>query len=293
MRYMLLFIFGWLPLLVQGMQTPSHSAYATLDWTVAETLIALEQPPLAMGEVKSYQRWVMKPELPDTLIDLGIRMQPNPEQILALSQILQGKPLSFINSSFYASVTPILESFATVETVDFYRPGNAWQNIIRATYQIARLIGKTENADRLLNRFQQKLAQIRPHLQRFTDRPIILVQFIDIRHLRIYAENSPFGAVLQQLGFHNAWQGEHNDWGFQTIEVTQLAAFPANSRFVVIKPYPADIATALRHNTLWQHLGMAQDPLILPAVWTFGAIPSAQRFAELLAHGLLHGGEAW
>ncbi len=293
MRYILFFIFGWLPLWTQGMQAQSHSTYATLDWTVAETLLALEQPPLALGDVKSYRRWVMQPELPDNIVDLGIRMQPNPEQILALSQRLQGKPLSFINSSFYASATPLLEKFGTVEIVDFYRPGNAWRNVVHATYQVARLIGKTENADRLLNQFQQKIAEIRPHLQHFTDRPIILVQFIDTRHLRIYAENSPFGAVLQQLGFYNAWQGEHNDWGFQTIEVTQLAALPANSRFVVVQPYPADIATALRHNTLWQHLGMAQDPLILPAVWTFGAIPSAQRFAELLAHGLLHGGESW
>lgn len=61
----------------------------------------------------------------------------------------------------------------------------------------------------------------------------------------------------------------------------------------MVKPYPANIGSALHYNTLWQHLAMAKDPLILPAVWTFGGIPSAQRFAEILAKGLLHGGEQW
>lgn len=125
------------------------------------------------------------------------------------------------------------------------------------------------------------------------ERPIALVQFIDTRHLRIYAANSPFGAVLSQLGFHNAWSGSQNAWGFETIDVTQLAKLAPNSRLVVVKPYPANIGSALRYNTLWQHLAMAKDPLILPAVWTFGGIPSAQRFAEMFANGLLHGGEQW
>ena len=119
------------------------------------------------------------------------------------------------------------------------------------------------------------------------------MQFIDTRHLRIYGENSLLGAVIQQLGFKNAYLPEVNYWGFQNIEITELAKLPKNTRFVVIKPYPHNIAAALTHNTLWQQLPLAKEPLILPAVWTFGAIPSAQRFVGIFANGLLHGGEAW
>lgn len=264
---------------------------ATLDWTVAETLIALGENPCAVGDVKSYQQWVGEPALSENTLDLGIRLQPNPEQIFRLAQTAQPH---FINSSFYASASPMLQKSGTkVDLVDFYSEGNAWQNILKATQNVADLIGKPDQAVRLSENFSQKIAEIRPLVARYTDRPVLLVQFIDTRHLRVYAENSPFGEVLKQLGFRNSWQGSHNAWGFETIEVTQLAKLPKASRFVVVKPYPSNIGRALQHNTLWQRLAMAKDPLILPAVWTFGGIPSAQRFANVFANGLQNGGEKW
>ena len=99
--------------------------------------------------------------------------------------------------------------------------------------------------------------------------------------------------MAKQLGFRNAYLPEVNYWGFQNIEITELAKLPPNTRFVIVKPYPANIASALTHNTLWQHLPMTREALILPAVWSFGAIPSARRFAHVFADGLLHGGDAW
>lgn len=275
-------------------QAESPARFATLDWTVAETLIALGEPPLAVGDAQSYVRWVAEPVLPENTLDLGIRMQPNPERIWALAKTTPD--LTFINSSFYASASPMLEKLLhgkPVQSVNFYQAGDAWQNIVNATHQVAKLIGKPEAAQALMQRYQQKMSEIKPHLTDFTARPVALVQFIDTRHLRIYAQNSPFGAVLSQLGFENAWQGGQNLWGFETISVTQLAKLPQNSRFVVVKPYPNNIANALAHNTLWQHLALAKDPLILPAVWTFGGVPSALRFAEVLEKALLQGGEQW
>src|SRR3712207_5977723 len=76
----------------------SKPCIATLDWTVAETLIALGEKPCAVGDVKSYQQWVGEPALPENTLDLGIRLQPNPEQIFLLTQTV---PPHFINSSFY------------------------------------------------------------------------------------------------------------------------------------------------------------------------------------------------
>ncbi|MDU8923857.1 iron-siderophore ABC transporter substrate-binding protein [Pasteurellaceae bacterium LIM206] len=267
--------------------------YATLDWTVAETLIALGVQPAAIGDVAGYKKWVVKPQLQPDILDLGLRNQPNAEQVIRLSHNSHTHPLHFINSSFYQSAAQTLKPFAMVSTVDFYKEGDAWRNIVTATQQIARLLGEPERAEQLLATFNRRIATLRPQAKPFTDRPIALVQFIDTRHLRIYGVNSPFGEVLRQLGFTNAWQQEVNIWGFDTIAVTRLVKLPADTRFVVVKPYPADIARALTHNTLWQHLPMSQNALVLPAIWTFGGIPSAQRFAETLLNGLIYGGEPW
>ncbi|OOF56471.1 iron ABC transporter substrate-binding protein [Rodentibacter genomosp. 2] len=271
----------------------SQAGYATVDWSVAETLIALGEPPLAVGDVKSYQTWVMEPRLPHTTIDLGIRLQPNFELISTLSHSLNAQPLTFIHSHFYAALNNKLSTYGKVYNVAFYKEGNAWHNIVAATQEIGRIIGKPQAVQTLLENYEKKIAEYRPHLMPFTDRPVALVQFIDTRHLRIYGENSLLGAVIQQLGFQNAYSHKVNDWGFQNIEITELAKLPPNTRFVVIKPYPNNIASALTHNTLWQHLPMAKEPLILPAVWTFGALPSAERFITIFANGLLQGGETW
>lgn len=268
-------------------------AYATVDWSVAETLIALEHPPLAVGDVKSYQTWVMEPQLPNNTIDLGVRLQPNTERIAMLSHSVNPLSLTFIHSQFYASLNEKLSSYGKVYNVEFYKEGKAWENVVSATQEIGNIIGKPQAVQQLLANYEQDIAHYRPLLQGFTDRPIALVQFIDTRHLRIYGENSLLGAVIRQLGFNNAYLPEVNAWGFQNIEITELAKLPQNTRFVVIKPYPTNIATALTHNTLWQHLPLAKEPLILPAVWTFGAIPSAQRFVHIFANGLLQGGETW
>lgn len=271
-----------------------QKGFATLDWTVAETLIALGEKPIAVGDVESYQKWVKEPALPENVEDLGIRLQPNIEQLLLLSHSLKAQPLHFINSSFYAQATPLLERFAQqVDIVDFYREGEAWQNILSASEKVAELVGKTEAFHTLKQGYLQKIEKIRPLVKPYLNRPVALVQFIDTRHLRIYAKNSSFGAVLSQLGFENSWQGSYNNWGFEVINVTQLASLPQNSRFVIVKPYPANIASALKYNSLWQRLEMAKTPLILPEVWTFGGIPSAQRFAEMLAEALVNGGEVW
>ena len=284
-------LFAWfacyccaLPSLAQT-HNQAHGHFATLDWTVAETL-------LAVGDVQSYQRWVGEPSLPADTLDLGVRLQPNPEQIWHLQKLLKNRP-HFINTRFYAAVAPLLEKNAQVDWVDFYREGDAWQNVTNATQEVAALINQPERATQLLQQYQQQIAELRAQAAPFQHRPLLLVQFIDTRHLRIYAPNSLLGAVLQQLGLRNGWQGSHNIWGFETIEVTKLAKLPADSRLVVIKPYPANIQTALAHNTLWQHLELAKDPLILPAVWTFGGIPSAQRFANELVKALQNGGEQW
>lgn len=269
--------------------SPAKS-FATLDWTVAETLLALGEPPIAIGDKSSYHVWVNEPKLAEQTIDLGIRLQPNPEQIFALSQTAD---LQFINSRFYAQTTPMLSAFSSVEMVDFYDEGNAWQNILNATKQIATLIGKPEQAEKLFHHFSQKMAETQPLVQSLATRPIALVQFSDSRHLRIYGQNSLFGEVLHQLGLQNAWQQTVNVWGFEHIEVTQLAKLPKNTRLVIIKPYPSNIESALKYNTLWKALPLAQDPLILPAVWTFGGIPSALRFTHQLEQAVRYGGEPW
>lgn len=294
MRKLLKTLLGMTALLAHSVLfAASHNGYTTVDWAVAETFIALGEPPLAVGDMQSYQTWVKQPELPKTTVNLGVRLQPNLELIATLSHSADDLNLVFINSNFYASLNNLLRPYAQVYNVNFYQAGDAWQNVLNATRTIGQIIGKPQAVQQLLAQYEQDVQRLKTELSAFTDRPLAFLQFIDTRHLRIYGENSLFGAVAKQLGFRNAYLSKVNYWGFQNIEITELAKLPPNTHFVIVKPYPANIASALTHNTLWQHLPMTRDALILPAVWSFGAIPSARRFAHVFADGLLHGGDAW
>ncbi len=148
--------------------------------------------------------------------------------------------LVFINSNFYASLNNLLRPYAQVHNVDFYQAGDAWQNVLNATRTIGQIIGKPKAVQQLLAQYEQDVQRLKTELSAFTDRPLALLQFIDTRHLRIYGENSLFGAVAKQLGFRNAYLPEVNYWGFQNIEITELAKLPPNTRFVIVKPYPAN-----------------------------------------------------
>ncbi|MDH2999327.1 iron ABC transporter substrate-binding protein [Chelonobacter oris] len=264
---------------------------ATLDWTVAETLLALGQPPVAIGDAESYRTWVAVPQLPKNTLDLGSRLQPNAER---LAQI---QPDLFINSAMFRNLEPLLQRYVAdpqqIKSVNFYQAGNLWQNQLAATRRLAQWIGKPQAAEALIQQSEQLFADLNTELQPFQSRPLLLVQFIDSRHLRVYGENSLFGETIRQMGFRNAWTHEVTVWGAANISINQLADFHDNPRLVVIKPYPLNVPTALQHNTLWQHLSLSQDPLVLPAIWTFGALPSAQRFALALRNALQQGGEAW
>ncbi|WP_267963604.1 iron-siderophore ABC transporter substrate-binding protein [Testudinibacter sp. TR-2022] len=263
---------------------------ATLDWTVAETLLALGQPPIAVGDAESYRTWVSVPELPPHTLDLGTRLQPNQELLAKL------QPDRFINSAMFSNLTPILQHAdrrQQVDEVNFYREGEIWQNQLAATRELAKLIAKPQRAESLIQQTEQLFAQLKTQLTSYQNRTLLLVQFIDSRHLRVYGENSLFGAAIRQMGFHNAWTAPVTLWGSTNIGINQLAEFKDNPRLIVIKPYPVNVPTALEHNTLWQHLPLSKDPIVLPAIWTFGALPSAQRFALALADALQQGGEPW
>ncbi|MGO2503948.1 MAG: hypothetical protein ACTH7C_12495, partial [Cobetia marina] len=54
-----------------------------LDWTLAETLTGLGVRAMGVGQVETYASWVAQPALPQGTRDLGLRTQPNLEQLAA------------------------------------------------------------------------------------------------------------------------------------------------------------------------------------------------------------------
>nr|BCK60328.1 iron(3+)-hydroxamate-binding protein FhuD precursor [Aeromonas hydrophila] len=175
---------------------------ATVDWTIAETLLALGVTPLAVGDVGSYRAWVGEPLLPAAVVDIGQRAQPNRELLAEL------KPDRILISPLAAPLAPTLSRIAPVQSIALYEPdADLWLRLHEATLTIAALVDKTAEAEQLLAGLDQDLAQMRATLPE--DLPLLLVvQFIDERHVRVFGRHSLFEAVMQRLGLRNGWQGE-------------------------------------------------------------------------------------
>lgn len=274
-----------LTLAAQADMSPTTSApeprIATVDWTIAETLLALGVTPLAMGDVESYRAWVGEPTLPVDVVDIGLRMQPNRELLAEL------KPDLILISPLMASLEPTLSRIAPVQSIALYEPdADLWQRLREATLTIAALVGKTAEAERQLAVLDRDLARMKTSLPADLP-PLLLVQFIDERHVRVFGRHSLFEAVMTRLGLRNAWQGETNAWGFSVVSLEQFLTLP-EARLVVVDPVPVGVSERLQEPGLWQHLPLVKQGKVLhlPAVWSFGGILAARRFADLLSEAL-------
>ena len=170
-----------LPLAVHATSAP-EPRIATVDWTIAETLLALGVTPLAVGDVSSYRAWVGEPLLPAEVVDIGLRAQPNRELLAEL------KPDRILISPLAAPLAPTLSRIAPVQSIALYDPQtDLWQRLHEATLTIAALVNKTAEAERLLAGLDRDLAQMRAELPADLP-PLLVVQFIDERHVRVFGQ---------------------------------------------------------------------------------------------------------
>lgn len=253
---------------------------ATLDWTIGETLLALDASVDGIAQVEDYHRWVSEPRVPDTVSDIGLRTQPNIELLAQLA------PEVILLSPMFAGLVPRLEEIAPTLSLDLYTPGtDTWEEILTLTRDIGSLTERDAKAEALIEQTHAQLAALRERLP--PSAPLFMVQFIDARHVRVFGANSLYDAVTQQLGLENAWQDATNSWGFAQQGIEVLARYP-EARLVMIEPLPLGTAAELERSGLWRQLPSVRrgDVLTLAPVWSFGALPSAQRFAHLLVEAL-------
>ena len=262
----------------------AKAQWATVDWTIAETLLAIDAPISSVAQQDAYHDWVGEPRIPNSATDMGLRTQPN------LELLAQVPPEQILISPMFAGLTPRLERIAPVTSFALYSPGtDTWQEMQTLTRQLGELTERQPQAEQLIEETQTLMTTLRESRPRSQSEiaPLLMVQFMDARHVRIFGDNSLYNAVLEQLELPNAWDQPTNAWGFALVGVEALARYP-EAMLVIIDPLPAGVEEQLAKSGLWQQLpSVKNDNLLrLPPVWSFGALPSAQRFAKELTAAL-------
>ncbi|MDQ0509135.1 iron complex transport system substrate-binding protein [Angulomicrobium amanitiforme] len=253
----------------------------SMDFGLAETLIEMGLPPVALPDPASWAQWVVEPALPPGIVNLGTDREPNLEILAAL------KPDLIVTTPYLDAIAPLLARFASTRTFSVYAPpvGHAFDRSVVATNQLAAALGREGAGEALIARAQACMDEARLHLAAagLAGRPVLAVNFLDARHVRVYGAGSLFGDVLERVGLVNGWTQPSNYWGFSTVGIEALAASPA-SRLVYLEPIAADTLGRLEASPLWRSLPFVQAGRVirLPAVLMFGMLPSAMRFARQL-----------
>ena len=252
-----------------------------LDWTCAEILEFLGYQTLAVGEKKSYEIWTG--EQGDKTLDLGLRNQPN------LEMIIQLKPDLVILPELFSHYKKTISNYAKTEIIDVYKSGNLEQNLNEAVLKIGKILGDEQNAKAKLAKNEEFFAQKRAKFTEF-DSQILVVQFSNEAHLRIYGQNSLYGLVLDKLGLKNAAPQNltYNLWGIANAPISALFGVSESTKLIIIEPNRVDIDLQIKTNGIYKNIKILQNRAQIRPVWSAGAVLSMQKFANLLSEILLN-----
>ncbi|RJG37977.1 ABC transporter substrate-binding protein [Motilimonas pumila] len=249
-----------------------------IDWTHAETLLALGITPSAVPQIADYNAWVKAPQLPCEVADIGLRTQPN------LESVSERAPEKILLSPMYQALLPRLSEIAPVEVFGLYKEGEVnWHAMENLTKALATAVGHEALALPYIAAAQQQMQGLRAQISSQDIAPLLMVQFMDANHVRVFAKNSLYQTAADELGLENAWPKATNAWGFALVGIDDLIGIKP-AQIVVVEPLPFGSEQTIADNALWQHLVSQSGNQVwrLPAVWSFGALPSTVRFASEL-----------
>jgi len=248
-----------------------------LEWLPLEMLFTLGVTPLAAADTVDYRSWVGEPVLPDSVLDVGRRAEPNLEYIAELN------PDLLLYSEGYGPRAAQLNALAPSMAFSFTGERGPLHTVSDGLIRLAGRLEKTEVARTHLTRVDQRFAAARARLSGFRRQPLLVFTLVDDRHAVILGTNSLFGNVMDQLGIENAWREGDNDWGTATVGIERLATLPP-LRAVCLDHGDAAIRNRVASTALWRAIPfVSQNQLrVVPTVWIFGATLAALRFCRTL-----------
>jgi iron complex transport system substrate-binding protein len=255
---------------------------AALDWALAETMIALGHDPIALVGAGDWNRFVVEPALPQGVADIGLQQQVNYELLARL------QPDLILTSPFSQENEPVLRRIAATERFSVFEPTPVPLGTACALMRsLGERLNRIDAAEAFLRNAEIQLDAYRERVRALQPRPVLLINFMDARHARVYGGAGLFQNVLDRIGVRNAWQGDTNYWGFATVGIEQLAT-DRDVSLMVFEPVPADVRPTLARSPLWLQLPFVRAGNVswLPPVLMFGALPAALRFARLLVETL-------
>jgi ABC-type Fe3+-hydroxamate transport system substrate-binding protein len=261
---------------------PDAQRILALEWLPVELLMALGVTPLGVADMHNYNIWVGDPPLPSSVIDIGLRTEPN------LELMTQLEPALILHSKGYGPALDKLQRIAPTMGFDLNSgDGKPLSTARHSLLALGARLGREALAVQHLLFVDEQLAAARERLKPWADRPVLLMSLMDSRHAITFGKNSLFLEVMETLGLSNAWQGETNFWGSAVVGLERLAEVGDVQVICFDHDNDRDMQQVMA-SALWQALPFvrAQRFQRAPAVWYYCATYSALKFVRVLEHAL-------
>lgn len=259
-----------------------------LEWTYAESLLALGVMPVGVADIDGYNNWVkIEPQLDETVVNVGTRQEPNLEVIAELQPDLIIAPSFRVSANYEA-----LNAIAPTITFNSYPTDiTHYEEMLNTFVTIGHLVDRPAEAQAVLDAMTDYFAQANQALinaGRGGETFILSQTFLasEVPTFRLFTDNAMAVQVLEQIGLSNAWDDAPQQYGFTTVDFEAFVAIDDTNFFYIAQP---DYQTTLVESPLWGGL-----PFVLSDraywlggdVWLFGGPLSMQVLVDTILNTL-------
>lgn len=261
---------------------------AVLEWQQIEDTLTLCVTPVAVADVEGYTTWDTAETLPEGVVDVGTRQEPNLDALFATNPdvvIVEATgPDDEIISQLEAYDVPVIATIGADAADPIAK--------MLATFDlIAQATGREERAEAVKDEFDAYLADAKGALAD-ADLPTTDFVFFDgwidggNVALRPFGQGSLIGELGEELGLTNAWTGDVDAaYGLGQTDIEGMLAIGDATLLHTgtVGDESDEFLAALEGNSIWKTVPAVAEERIhsFPAgIWTFGGPRSAQQIID-------------
>ncbi|CAN5689192.1 hypothetical protein BH24CHL1_BH24CHL1_00610 [soil metagenome] len=264
-----------------------------LEWTYAEDLLALGIQPDGVADVEGYRAYLnIQPELADDVVDVGTRQEPSLEAITAL------EPDLIIGVQFRREA--IYDTLSSIAPTLLFNPYPEDQTItqfdeMETTFMtIADAVSRVDEGTAVLEEMQAAFDEASAELEAAGqgEQEFLLVQAFTAQEspqMRVFIDSSMAVQILQAIGLENAWEGEFDVYGFNTVGIEALTEVDDANFLYMVQAEDDVFANQWQDNPVWNGLAFVEEGRTYPLggdTWPFGGPLSAALLANTVVAAL-------
>ncbi|MCL6751726.1 iron-siderophore ABC transporter substrate-binding protein [Nostoc sp. CCCryo 231-06] len=250
-----------------------------LDETSMEVLLALDLKPVAATQPNIAGSIIPKlGKKAEGIISLGKESQPNIEKMVQLN------PDLILGFSISEEVYNLFSQIAPTVTLDYIQ--TAWKDSLS---RIAEITGKSEQAQKLLEQYQQRVQALRTVINnQRTKTTVSISRFYAGKQVPEFRTKYSFpGSLITEVGIllpdmQNKLTTNENQ-PLVAVSLERLDLLDADILFVALDPGAENAFKKYHNNQLWQNLNVVKNKRVYKvdsSYWIFGNILSVNAILD-------------